>query len=110
MVVLTSPTHRRPRMVHSIPGALARIKAELGQVLPDAAIDDAARALGHRWRNRLLTPCVTVHLFLLQLLVRVALAGLRHASGLPVTAQAVCKAKQRLPLDLLLRLIEHVVT
>src|SRR5256885_784754 len=97
-------------MVQSIPGALAHIKAELGRVLPDAAVDDAARAVGHRWRERLLTPRVTVHLFLLQLLAGVALAGLRHASGLAASAQAVCKAKARLPLDLLVRLVEHAAT
>jgi hypothetical protein len=92
----------------SISAALRSIKSELEQILPESIIADQARAVGHHWRQRQLTPAITVHLFLLQLLAKVAMAGLRHVSGVAVTAQAFCKAKQRLPLTLLLRLIEHV--
>ena len=91
----------------SISHALGRIKSELEQVLPESVIDAQARAVGHRWRNRKLGPAATIHLFLLQLLAKVALAGVRHVAGIAVSAQAICKAKQRLPLGLLLRLVEH---
>jgi hypothetical protein len=48
-----------------------------------------------------------VHLLVLQLLARVALAGLRQVSGLAVSAQAVCRARQRLPLSVWLALVDR---
>src|SRR6478672_2057180 len=103
----TTPSNRRPRMAASITGALARIKGELDRVLPGASVDDLARAAGHRWRDRLLTPSVTVHLCLLQLLARVALAGLAQVAGVAASAQAFCKARQRLPVALFHALVER---
>jgi hypothetical protein len=94
-------------MAASITGALARIKGELDRVLPGASVDDLARAAGHRWRDRLLTPSVTVHLCLLQLLARVALAGLAQVAGVAASAQAFCKARQRLPVALFHALVER---
>jgi hypothetical protein len=94
-------------MAASITGALARIKGELDLVLPGASVDDLARAAGHRWRDRLLTPAVTVHLCLLQLLARVALAGLAQVAGVAASAQAFCKARQRLPVALFHALVER---
>jgi hypothetical protein len=92
----------------SISRALGRIKSDLEQILPESQIEDQARAVGHRWRKRKLTPAMTLHLFLLQLLAKVAMAGLRHVARISVSAQAICKAKQRLPLTLLLRGVEQV--
>jgi hypothetical protein len=92
----------------TISRALGRIKSDLEQILPESTIEDQARAVGHRWRKRKLTPAATLHLFLLQLLAKVAMAGLRHVARISVSAQAICKAKQRLPLTLLLRLVEQV--
>jgi hypothetical protein len=96
-------------MAATISAPLARIKSELDQYVPPALIQDACRAAGHTWRERKLGPATTVHLFLLQLLARVALAGVRHvAGGLAVSAQALCKAKARLPRAVLERLITAV--
>ena len=92
----------------TIPHTLAGIKAQLDRYVPHTLIEDACREAGHTWRERKLGPVVTVHLFLLQLLARVALDGLRHVSGLAVSAQACCKAYQRLPLEVLRRLVEAV--
>jgi hypothetical protein len=99
-------------MVHSIPGALAHIKAELGQVLPDAAIEDTARAVGHRWRARLLTPCVTVHLFLLQLLARVALSTVVLRVAANTGLRRVCpkdNLDHRCKLDRRSRWLQHAL-
>jgi hypothetical protein len=89
----------------TVSNALQQVKAHLHEVLPDQEIFDLCRRVGHRWRNRLLNPAVTVQLFLLQLLAKVAMQGLRHVAKLSVTAQAICKAKQRLPLQLLMELV-----
>lgn len=93
-------------MAASISSALGAIKAQLDQQLPTTTIVDLARQLGHRWRQRLLDPATTVHLFLLQLLAAVSLAGLRRVAKVSVSAQALCAAKMRLPLKLLMELVE----
>lgn len=93
----------------TISHSLAHVKAHLAELVPEAMIFQLCRDIGHRWRDRLLNPAVTVQLFLLQLLAQVALNGLRHVARLSVTAQALCKAKQRLPLQLLMALVERSV-
>ena len=92
----------------TISHALSGIKSQLDRHVPTGLIEDACRHAGHRWRRRTLDPATTVHLFLLQLLARVALSGLRHVAGLRVSAQAVCRAKARLPLAVLQRLVAAV--
>ena len=92
----------------TISHSLAGIKSQLDQYVPAGLIEDACRKAGHTWRERKLGPAITVHLFLLQLLAKVALSGLRHVSGMAVSAQALCKAKARLPLAVLQRLITAV--
>src|SRR5437879_6263833 len=80
----------------TITHSLATIKSHREKHAPPGLIEEICRQAGHRWRERTLGPAVTVHLFLLQLLAKVALSGLRHVSGLAVSAQAICKAKARL--------------
>jgi hypothetical protein len=92
----------------TISAPLARIKSELDRYVPSGLVEDACRASGHAWRERKLGPATTVHLFLLQLLARVALAGVRHVADLAVSAQALCKAKARLPRAVLERLVTAV--
>jgi hypothetical protein len=91
----------------TLSGAMRHVKQHLDQLLPEQQVLQLCRDLGHRWRKRFLDPAVTVQLFLLQLLARVALQGLRHVSGIPVTAQAICAAKMRLPLKLLMELVRQ---
>jgi hypothetical protein len=86
--------------------SLRPVKAQLQQLVPDQDIFRICRQVGHVWRDRLLNPAVTVQLFLLQLLSKVAMEGLRQVAGIAVTAQAICKAKQRLPLQLLMELVQ----
>src|SRR5258706_8072397 len=95
-------------MATTISAPLARIKSELDRYVPPGLVEEACRAAGHAWRERKLGPATTVHLFLLQLLARVALAGVRHVADLAVSAQALCKAKARLPRAVLERLVAAV--
>jgi hypothetical protein len=90
----------------SIAAPLAHIKQHLTQVLPASLILQILASLNVVWRKRKLDPVLTVHLLLLQLLGDVAFASLRHVAGVAVSAQALCKAQQKLPLELLLRLVE----
>lgn len=89
----------------SIKDALRRIKAELADLLPDALISQAARDIGLAWRQRMLTPATTAHLFLTQVLHGNTAAGhLRHLSGLDFTDAAYCQARARLPFGFFQRL------
>jgi hypothetical protein len=82
----------------SIPSTLSRIKQELSAFLPDESILAACRESGHAWRERLLGPVQTIHLFILQVLnFNTAMTGLRHLSKMPVNASAYCRARMRLP-------------
>jgi hypothetical protein len=83
----------------SISRTLRRIKDDIRPLLPDDAIRDACRKAKHRWRNRLLDPVTTVHLFILQILCfNTAMTHLRLLAKYPVRAAAYCKARMRLPL------------
>src|SRR5690242_8008483 len=98
MVVLRSPTNRRPRM-GSISRALARIKEDLEPHLPQQSIEEACRSCGHEWRRRVFDPVVTLHLFVLQVLhLNTAITALRHLVKFSFAPAAYCQARQRLPL------------
>jgi len=72
--------------------------------LPDALIHEAAA--GHTWRRRVLGPVLTVHLMVLQVLhANVSGRGLLRRAGLAVSDTAYFKARARLPLDVLGRLL-----
>jgi hypothetical protein len=93
-------------MAASIARALARIKDDLRAFVPDDSIEQAARDAGHHWRERLLGPVETVHLFVLQVIhCNTAIRHLRHLAGHAVNAAAYCEARMRLPLEVLHRLL-----
>lgn len=72
--------------------------------IPDALIREAAA--GHVWRQRVLGPVLTVHLMVLQVLhANVSGRGLLRRAGLAVSDTAYFKARARLPLDLLGRVL-----
>jgi len=97
-------------MAHHLLAALARVKAQVGQQLP-LDVDQLARDVGHRWRERKLTPAVTVALFLCQILHgNVAMTALRHVGGMVVNASSYCAARARLPLALFAALFDAVAT
>ena len=90
----------------SVSSALQRIKEDLRAFLPERAILHACRKAKHRWRQRQLGPVETVHLFILQVLnFNTAMAGLRHLSKTTLKAPAYCKARMRLPLEVLQTLL-----
>src|SRR5438105_13063277 len=90
----------------SIPRALARIKDDVRAFVSDESVRAACRAAGHRWRERVLGPAQTVHLFVLQVLhFNTAIRHLRHLAGHAVNAAAYCEARARLPLAALQALL-----
>ena len=92
----------------SISRALGRIKQDLQEHLPQALITQAARQAGHKWRERKLGPVATLHLFILQALhCNAAIRHLRHLAKFRFSAAAYCKARMRLPLIVLQRLLRH---
>ena len=93
----------------SIAHALRQINRDLPQLLAPDFVHQAARSLGHRWRERLLTPVTTLHLLILQILYgNTAYAHLPHLAGMKFTPSAFCQAKLRLPIALLATLLEQL--
>lgn len=95
-------------MAHHVRCALAHVKAQVAGQLP-VDVDQLARDVGHDWRERQLTPAVTVRLFLLQILHgNVAITALRHLGQMTATASSYCEARVRLPLALFAQLFDAV--
>jgi Transposase DDE domain len=89
-------------MARSILAAVQRIKAEVAQWLTPAAIRELCEAIGHSWRERVLDPVTTVHLFVLQILHgNTACAQVPRLGDVRCTGEAYCQARARLPLALL---------
>ena len=92
----------------SIAPALGRIKEELGRVLSREHITQVSRDAGLRWRQRALDPVTTVYVFILQVLhANTAMTNLPRLSGTRFTPSAYCQARQRLPLEVLRRLLKE---
>lgn len=97
-------------MVHSILDALAQIKSDVASHLQAAMIEQLCRELGHTWRNRILTPVVTIHAFLLQVLHgNTACDHVPHLMGGNFSGEAYGQARRRLPLELFQRLLAAVI-
>jgi hypothetical protein len=97
-------------MVTSILRALSRIKADVAVHLQAAVIEGLCRELGHTWRDRVLTPVVTVQAFLLQVLHgNTACDHVPHLMGGNFTGEAYGQARRRLPLELFQRLLAAVI-
>jgi hypothetical protein len=97
-------------MVTSILRALAQIKADIAVHLQATVIERICREIGHGWRDRVLTPVVTVHAFLLQVLHgNTACDHVPHLMGGNFTGEAYCQARGRLPLALFQRLLSAVI-
>lgn len=96
-------------MAHSITAAVQQIKDELHQHLTPADIYAACQATGHRWRERVLDPVLTIHALLLQLLHGTAMTGVSRLTGVAFSASAYCQALQRLPVAVLRHLLHDRV-
>ncbi len=86
---------------------LARLRRTRGvDLLPDSAIVQLLGSLGIVWRKRLLTPAVTVRLFLMQVLfANTSITHLRQLSGIDFAPASYCRARMRLSLRLLRSLL-----
>jgi hypothetical protein len=91
---------------------LARLKREPLANLPlGADLDQALSQLGHGWRDRLLSPLVTVKLFLIQILAgNCSIAALRQLAGIDFAPSSYSDARKRLPLDVLQWLLQWLQT
>ena len=94
-----------------IAATLERIKQDLPSFLPEAEIRAACREVGHAWRERKCGPVQTVHLFLLQVLCfNTAMTHLRLLAKAAVAAPAYCRARMRLPSEVLQKLLRRSAT
>jgi len=84
---------------------LLHVKSQMQKLITPEEILRLADEAGHTWRQRKLNPATIVYMWLLQVLAQVALEGLWHVTQITVSAAAFCKAKQRLPLQVLQKLV-----
>jgi hypothetical protein len=96
-------------MIPNITTILQRFTGEWALLLQPEAILAVCREIGYTgWRDRVLTPVTTIHLFLLQILRgNTACSHLPHLSGFRFTAAAYCQARARLPLCFFALLLER---
>src|SRR5256886_13244472 len=92
----------------SVTAVLSRFNTAWATPWQPEAIIGACEAAGYTaWRDRVLTPVTTIHLFLLQILHgNTACSHLTHLSVLRFSAAAYCQARARLPLRLFALLLE----
>lgn len=96
-------------MAFTIPKIVAHFKTDVAKALSAEIILRVCDCLGHVWRERILDPVTTVHVFLLQILHgNTACTHLPHLAGLVFTATAYCEARKRLPLALFAVLLQRV--
>jgi hypothetical protein len=92
--------------VTSISQVIRQFKQQWTRQLDDAALEDACRACDVQWRDRLLTPVYTIKLFLLQILWgNTACDHVPRLADRRFTGEAYCKARARLPLAVLQKLL-----
>jgi hypothetical protein len=96
-------------MFDPVRDALRRIQKDLAQVLDAWHITAVCREVGYRFRQRLLDPIATIHLFVVQVLHgNFAVARLQDFTDEPFSEAAYCKARRRLPLAVLQTLLRRV--
>jgi len=89
----------------SMSQALERIKGDTTQFLNASLIRGVCQEVGVTFRDRLLTPVVTTHLFVRQVLEgNVAVPELRRIAKFDFADSSYCDARQRLPLSYFQRL------
>jgi hypothetical protein len=96
-------------MALSIPQILRQFKTDVSEVLSAEIICRVCHCLHYTWRQRILDPVTTVHVFLLQILHgNTACTALSRLAGVAFTAAAYCDARTRLPLALFRDLLQRV--
>jgi hypothetical protein len=96
-------------MALSISQILRQFKTDVATVLSADTIRQVCSNLNYSWRQRILDPVTTVHVFLLQILHgNTACTALSRLAGVAFTAAAYCDARMRLPLALFSDLLQRV--
>ena len=96
-------------MFERVSAALRHIQEDLAQVLDAGQITAVCRDVGYRFRQRLLDPVTTIHLFVIQILHgNFAVARLREFTDKEFSEAGYCKAHGRLPLQVLQALLQRV--
>jgi hypothetical protein len=86
-------------MARSILAAVQQIKSDVAQFLSRELIDEVCATVGHVWRDRILDPTTTVHLFVLQILHgNTACPHVPRLGAVACSGEAYCQARKRLPL------------
>jgi len=96
-------------MFEHVHAALRRIQRDVAQLLDATEIIGICQDVGYRFRQRVLGPVTTIHLFVIQILNgNFAMARLMDFTDLVFTEAAYCKARCRLPLKVLETLLQRV--
>mgnify|MGYP001826468796 CR=1 FL=1 len=94
----------------SIASTVRNFKRDPDHFLPDDLIRDAVDAAGHRFRDRLLGPVLTVRLMILQVLMgNVSGRSVLRLANIAASDTAYFAARVRLPVDVLGRLMLDVL-
>ncbi len=93
-----------------VASVLARLRREpLEDCALASRVEQLCQAHAHTWRDRLLTPVVTVRLMLLQVLHgNAAITHLRQLCGVGFAPASYCEARARLPLLVWQELVQWV--
>src|SRR4051794_31954449 len=110
MVIVTTPTNRRPRMASvAQPKSSYKNHPALGQ-LKKQEIESICRRLEHHHRDSILSPARTVACFAWQILIgNVSCDAVRHYQNGTFSASAYCQSRQRLPLAVLEELSRQIM-
>jgi putative transposase len=96
-------------MARSILVAVERIKSELARFLAPEFLRQVCHSVGHVWRERVLDPVTTLHLFALQVLHgNTACPHVTRLGAVDCTGEAYGQARQRLPLAVFQRLLSAI--
>ena len=96
-------------MFEHVHAALRRIQKDIAHVLDPAEILGICKEVGYRFRRRVLDPVTTIHLFVIQILNgNFAVGRLMDFTDLVFSEAAYCKARCRLPLQVLVTMLERV--
>lgn len=93
----------------TITRSVQQVKDDLHGIINPQTIIDLCRQLGHEWRDTKLNPVTTICLFIRQILHgNTSCTHVRQFANFAFHASAYCEARQRLPVVLLLKLLQSV--
>ncbi len=94
---------------HRLVSILQRIRQDVATLLDREAINAVCREENYSWKDRLLNPTNTIHLFILQILNENSpLNDVPRRCGESFTGSAFCKARTRLPLGVFKGLLRRL--